>query len=108
MRLVAASVAMFAAAIACHNRSSQETGPAPAAQDTANVTRQVDPNRTGPPGTGGRAGNGTVTPDSLGVDSSRARVDTSRAAPPPGTAVPQDTLGPRPGDRTATDSSAAR
>jgi hypothetical protein len=108
MRVVTAWAAMFAAAIACHNRSSDESGPAPAAQDTTNVTRQVDPNRTGPPGTGGRAGNGTITPDSMGVDSSRTRVDTAQAGPPPGAAVPQDTLGPRTTDSTATDSASAR
>ena len=107
MRVVAAW-AMLAAAVACHNRSREETGPAPAAQDTANVTRQVDPNRTGPPGTGGRPGNGTITPDSLGVDSTRARVDTTRAGPPAGAAAPQDTLGPRVTDSTRTDSAAAR
>jgi hypothetical protein len=106
MRIVAAWAAMLAAAVACHNRSSEETGPAPAAQDTTNVTRQVDPNRTGPPGTGGRAGNGTVTPDSLGMDSTRSRVDTTQQGPPAGTAVPQDTLGPRATDSTAADSTA--
>jgi len=108
MRVVAAWAAMLAAAVACHNRSSEETGPAPAAQDTSNVTRQVDPNRTGPPGTGGRPGNGTITPDSLGVDSTRVRVDTAQAGPPAGAAVPQDTLGPRRTDSTSTDSAAAR
>src|SRR4051812_26282132 len=82
-------VAAAATLVACHNRGEDETGAAPARGDTTAVTRQVDPERTGPPGVAGRPGNATVTPDSVagdsvGIDSTSARVDTtSQTGPTP-------------------------
>lgn len=112
---------------ACHHQNEPQTGaaPAPAARDTAAaatrdtmnaaardsaardttaVTHQIDPNRTGPPGTAGRAPNGTVNVDSVGVDSTRAKVDTAKNVPQ---AAPQDTLGPRTPSGASTDTSSS-
>src|SRR5690348_11406740 len=94
---------------ACHHQNEPQTGAAPqpaasdtaaaatrrdtvgaATRDSAAVTHQVDPNRTGPPGTGGRAPTGTVNVDSVGLDSTKVRVDTAKNVPQ---AAPQDTLG---------------
>ena len=61
--------AMAAVSLACHNRAEDEVGAAPEQTDTTAVTHVIDSTRTGPPGVGGRPGNATVTPDSVGVDS---------------------------------------
>ncbi len=92
--------AMAAVSLACHNRAEDEVGAAPDQQgDTTAVTHVIDSTRTGPPGVGGRTGDGTVTPDSVGVDSALTNqenpgtpgvTDTSTY-----TSTPQDTLGPR-------------
>jgi hypothetical protein len=110
---------------ACHHQNEPQTGAAPqpavrdtaaatrdtagaaardtaAGGDTSAVTHQVDPNRTGPPGTGGRAPTGTVNVDSVGLDSTKARVDTAKNVPQ---ASPQDTLGPRAPSGASSDTS---
>ena len=99
--LMLALVAGFTAA--CHNRPEEEVGAAPEqteadpAADTAGVTHAIDSTRTGPPGVAGRPGEGTVTLDSVGVDSATVQGDTAAtgfdttASP---TSTPQDTLGP--------------
>ena len=87
---------LLAAAIAlagCHNRSDEQAGAAPDRGDTTAVTRQIDPERTGPPGTAGRPAGSEVNVDSLGADSAAVRTDTTSTTVP--TAPPQDTLGPR-------------
>jgi hypothetical protein len=94
--LILAAVAVLSAG--CHNRSEEEVGAAPdeGQTDTTAVTHEIDSTRTGPPGVGGRPGNATVTPDSVGIDSAAVEADTSTAAQDTGlTATPQDTLGPR-------------
>ena len=79
-----------------------EVGAAPDQGDTTAVTHVIDSTRTGPPGVGGRPGNATVTPDSVGVDSAltnqenpgtpgQTNTDTTGAW----SSTPQDTLGPR-------------
>ena len=94
--------AMAAVSLACHNRSEDEVGAAPDQGDTTAVTHAIDSTRTGPPGVGGRPGNATVTPDSVGVDSAltnqenpgtpgQTNTDTTGAW----SSTPQDTLGPR-------------
>jgi hypothetical protein len=94
--------AMAAVSLACHNRSEDEVGAAPDQGDTTAVTHAIDSTRTGPPGTGGRPGNATVTTDSVGVDSAltnqedpgtpgQTNTDTTAAW----SSTPQDTLGPR-------------
>src|SRR5215213_11627063 len=95
--------AMAAVSLACHNRSDEEVGAAPDQGnqgDTTAVTHAIDSTRTGPPGVGGRPGNATVTPDSVGVDSAltnQENAGTPGAADTTGgyTSTPQDTLGPR-------------
>lgn len=118
------SLMLLAAAVAlagCHNRSDEQAGAAPDRGDTTAVTHQIDPERTGPPGTAGRPGGSEVNVDSIGVDSAAVRTDTTATVP---TAAPQDTLGPRStadsasvgatidstslGDSTFADSSSAR
>ena len=87
---------LFAAAVAlaaCAGRSEDETAAAPAPDDTTAVTHVIDSTRTGPPGTGGRHGDATVTPDSVLDDTTNVVHDTM----PPGESPisePQDTLGP--------------
>src|ERR687889_1516331 len=87
---------------ACHNRSEDEVGAAPDQGDTTAVTHAIDSTRTGPPGVGGRPGDATVTPDSVGVDSAltgqenpgtpgQTNTDTTGSW----SSTPQDTLGPR-------------
>jgi hypothetical protein len=95
--------AMAAVSIACANRTEDtEVGAAPDQGDTTAVTHAIDSTRTGPPGVGGRPGNATVTPDSVGVDSAltnqenpgtpgQTNTDTTGAW----SSTPQDTLGPR-------------
>src|SRR5919107_1418507 len=94
---------------ACHNRSEDEVGAAPDRGDTTAVTHAIDSTRTGPPGVGGRPGDATVTPDSVGVDTTAAQggMDTtSMGQDTTSTSTPQDTLGPSdpntgaPGDTT--------
>jgi hypothetical protein len=102
-------VAAAATLVACHNRGEDETGAAPARADTTAVTRQVDPDRTGPPGEAGRPGNATITPDSIVGDSARidstgVRVDTTGQTGQSPVSVPQDTLGPRNPDTTNVNS----
>src|SRR4051794_14698819 len=100
MRKLFFLVAAAALSAACHNRSDEEVGAAPdqGSTDTTAVTHVIDSTRTGPPGVGGRPGDATITPDSVGLDSATVR-DTTRAADTSLTSTPQDTLGP--GDPTA-------
>src|SRR5215213_11244570 len=93
--------AMAAVSLACHNRSDEEVGAAPDQGnqgDTTAVTHVIDSTRTGPPGVGGRPGNATVTPDSVGADTTAMQGgmdSTSMGQDTSMTAMPQDTLGPR-------------
>ena len=119
-------LAAAATLAACHNRSDESVGAAPergdstavtydstttardttaVTGDTSAVTHQVDPERTGPPGTAGRPGNATVTPDSVGIDSTGVQMDSTAQNNPSPVSVPQDTLGPNNIDSTAVDSS---
>jgi hypothetical protein len=97
-----------AALAACHSRNQDQAGAAPKTGDTTAV-HVIDTTRTGPPGTAGRPAGSTVTLDSTGVDTSKAKIDTlapgARAAP-----SPQDTLGPRAtnGDTAHVDTSSTR
>ncbi len=102
--------AMAAVSLACHNRSEDEVGAAPDQGDTTAVTHAIDSTRTGPPGVGGRPGDATVTPDSVGVDSAltnqedpgtpgQTDTDTTGAW----SSTPQDTLGPRNPNQPAYD-----
>src|SRR4051794_30910518 len=107
MRNLLMLAAAAALAAACHNRSEDEVGAAPdqGRTDTTAVTHEIDSTRTGPPGVGGRPGNATVTPDSVGLDSTATRGamdSTSMGQDTSMTSMPQDTLGPR---DTGTDSS---
>ena len=109
MRKLFFLVAAAALSAACHNRSDEEVGAAPdqGRTDTTAVTHAIDSTRTGPPGVGGRPGNATITPDSVGVDSTAAQGtsdstsmgamdSTSMGQDTSGmTSTPQDTLGPR-------------
>ena len=103
--LLAAAVALAA----CHSSNPDQAGPAPAPASTTDsaVTHVIDSTRTGPPGTQGRSGQGTVTPDSVGIPDSAARVDTTMQSPGP-TSAPQDTLGPQGLDSATTDTTGAR
>ncbi|MDF3052641.1 MAG: hypothetical protein K0S19_746 [Geminicoccaceae bacterium] len=87
--------AMAAVSLACHNRAEDEVGAAPEQTDTTAVTHVIDSTRTGPPGVGGRPGNATVTPDSVGVDSAVTTQDTTGGIDTTLTSTPQDTLGPQ-------------
>src|SRR6476620_10071239 len=94
MRKMLILAAVAAVSAACHNRSQDEVGAAPDRGNTTAVTHAIDSTRTGPPGVGGRPGDATVTPDSVGVDTAMflqntATTDTTL------TSTPQDTLGPR-------------
>ena len=92
--MLAAGVAVSAA---CHNRAGEETGAAPATgrNDTTAVTHVIDSTRTGPPGVAGRPGNATITPDSVGIDSTAVRDSTATNTGTSPVSTPQDTLGPR-------------
>jgi hypothetical protein len=111
MRKLFFLVAAAALSAACHNRSDEEVGAAPdqGSTDTTAVTHAIDSTRTGPPGVGGRPGNATITPDSVGVDSAAtqgAMDSTSMGQDTTGmSSVPQDTLGPR---NTSADTSSMR
>lgn len=115
MRKLAFLVAAAALSAACHNRSDEEVGAAPdqGRTDTTAVTHEIDSTRTGPPGVGGRPGNATVTPDSVGLDSAATRgaMDSTSAAAGQDTSltsIPQDTLGPRNPNSPAYPSDTAR
>jgi len=101
MRKLLFLVAVAALSAACHNRSDEEVGAAPdqGQADTTNVTHAIDSTRTGPPGVGGRPGDATVTPDSVGVDSAMTQggtdTTTTMGQDTSLTSTPQDTLGPR-------------
>jgi hypothetical protein len=100
MRKLLFLVAAAALSAACHNRSDEEVGAAPdqGRTDTTAVTHEIDSTRTGPPGVGGRPGNATVTPDSVGADSTnmvQPTDSTSMGQDTSMTAMPQDTLGPK-------------
>jgi len=101
MRKLLFLVAAAALSAACHNRSDEEVGAAPdqGQADTTNVTHVIDSTRTGPPGVGGRPGDATVTPDSVGVDSAATQdgtdTTTTMGQDTSLTSTPQDTLGPR-------------
>jgi hypothetical protein len=97
--------AVAALSAACHNRPEEEVGAAPeqaetdtigVAADTGAVTHAIDSTRTGPPGVGGRPGNATVTPDSVGVDSAAVQGGdtTGTGLDTTTTSVPQYILGP--------------
>jgi len=99
-------LAVAASLVGCHSRSNEAAGAAPDRGDTT-ATHVVDPHRTGPPGTAGRPGGATVGVDSLGVDGTNARVDTSAArAAKARRSIPQDTLGPSNIDTTRADTTA--
>jgi hypothetical protein len=110
--LILASVAAITAA--CHNRNEDEVGAAPdqGRADTTAVTHQIDSTRTGPPGEAGRPGNATITPDSVGIDSTAVRQGagdtTSMGQDTSLTSTPQDTLGPRNPGAGAIDTTGAR
>ena len=92
--------AMAAVSVACANRAEDDVGAAPDQGDTTAVTHVIDSTRTGPPGVGGRPGDATITPDSVGVDSALTNQEnpgTPNSSDTTGawTATPQDTLGPR-------------
>ena len=101
MRKLFFLVAAAALSAACHNRSEEEVGAAPdeGRTDTTAVTHAIDSTRTGPPGVGGRPGDATVTPDSVGADSAAVQggMDTTSIGQDTTgmTSTPQDTLGPR-------------
>jgi len=95
----------------CSSRVEDQAGAAPDTGDTTGVTHAIDTTRTGPPGTGGRPGNATVTTDSVLSDTVDVMADTTMAdtmmtdttmtdtttmdmGESPSSA-PQDTLGPR-------------
>lgn len=88
--------AMAAVSLACHNRAEDEVGAAPEQSDTTAVTHAIDSTRTGPPGVGGRPGDATVTPDSVGVDSALTNQENPETpdSTTSWTSTPQDTLGP--------------
>ena len=88
--LLAAAVALAA----CAGRTEDETGAAPAPDDTTGVTHAIDTTRTGPPGVGGRHGDATVTLDSVLDDTTGVRRDTMSAPGDSAASTPQDTLGP--------------
>jgi hypothetical protein len=95
--LILAAVA--AVSLACHNRAEDEVGAAPEQTDTTAVTHVIDSTRTGPPGVGGRPGDATITPDSVGVDSALTNQENGDTLATPDTttswtSTPQDTLGP--------------
>ncbi|HUR95666.1 MAG TPA: hypothetical protein VMY76_13870 [Gemmatimonadales bacterium] len=98
-------LAVAATLAACHSRTEDQAAAAPESGDTTAVTHQIDPERTGPPGTGGRPSNATVNVDSLGLDSANVQVDSASRTDAGSVSVPQDTLGPRPFDSTSTDTS---
>ena len=100
--LILAAVATLSAA--CHNRNEEQTGAAPDRGDTTAVTHAIDSTRTGPPGVAGRPGNATVTPDSVGLDSTTARQNTG-VGDTTQISTPQDTLGPRDTNAAPSDSS---
>jgi hypothetical protein len=111
MRKMFFLVAAAALSAACHNRSDEEVGAAPdqGSTDTTAVTHAIDSTRTGPPGVGGRPGNATVTPDSVGIDSAATQGATDSTSMGQDTtgmsSTPQDTLGPR---NTSADTSSMR
>jgi hypothetical protein len=114
MRKLLMLAAVAAVSAACHNRND-DMGAAPdqGAKDTTTaVTHVIDSTRTGPPGEAGRPGNATVTPDSVGLDSTavnQGSSDTTSAGRDTSlTSTPQDTLGPRNPGAGAIDSTAVR
>lgn len=93
---------------ACHSRNEDQAGAAPDTDRDAPATHAIDTTRTGPPGTGGRPSDATVTMDSVTSDSA-AVVDTTSTMTPSPTSTPQDTLGPsdfESGTGATTDSAA--
>jgi len=112
MRKLLMLAAAAALSAACHNRSEDEVGAAPdqGRTDTTAVTHEIDSTRTGPPGVGGRPGDATVTPDSVGLDSTAARgADSSAVGRDTSlTSTPQDTLGPKDSGAGAIDTSSMR
>jgi hypothetical protein len=115
MRKLLILAAAAALSAGCHNRNEDEVGAAAPNQgrtDTTAVTHVIDSTRTGPPGVGGRPGNATVTPDSVGIDSTAVRSGaadtTSMNRDTTLTATPQDTLGPRDTGANAQDSTTLR
>ncbi len=82
------------AVAACAGRSEDDTAAAPAPDDTTAVTHVIDSTRTGPPGTGGRPSNATITVDSVVDDTSNVQYDSPDATGDSPISTPQDTLGP--------------
>lgn len=95
--LAAASIA------ACSSRVEDQAGAAPDTGDSTAVTHAIDTARTGPPGTGGRPGNATVTTDSVLSDSVEMETDTTMMDMGEPSSGPQDTLGPREPDLYESD-----
>jgi type IV pilus biogenesis protein CpaD/CtpE len=97
MRKLSLLAVGLAVSAACHNRNDEQAGAAPAQgrTDTTAVTHAIDSTRTGPPGVAGRPGDATVTPDSVGIDSTAVRDSTPENRGASGVSTPQDTLGPR-------------
>jgi type IV pilus biogenesis protein CpaD/CtpE len=108
MRKLLLLTAGLIASTACHNRTEDQTGAAPAQgrTDTTAVTHVIDSTRTGPPGVAGRPGNATITPDSVGIDSTAVRDSTASNNGTSPVSTPQDTLGPRDITPAAGDSAA--
>jgi hypothetical protein len=99
MRKLLIFAAVAALSAACHQRTEDEIGAAPdeGQVDTTAVTHTIDSTRTGPPGVGGRPPNATVTPDSVGADTTAVQgaPDTMTVGQDTAlTSTPQDTLGP--------------
>src|SRR4051795_11860968 len=97
MRKLLILAAVAAVSAACHNRNEDQAGAAPdeGRTDTTAVTHVIDSTRTGPPGVAGRPGNATITPDSVGIDSTALRDSTTSNNGTSPVSTPQDTLGPR-------------
>lgn len=94
-------LAVGVALAACAGQNEDETGAAPAPDDTTGVTHVIDSTRTGPPGVTGRPGNATVTVDSVVDDTTAVEPDTMSAPSVSPTSTPQDTLGPDTPDTSA-------
>jgi hypothetical protein len=92
-RAIILAAAMIIAA--CQGRNEAEVGPAPESDPDAPTTHAIDTTRTGPPGTGGRPSDATVTMDSVTTDTTTTTpADSAGGITPGATSTPQDTLGP--------------
>jgi hypothetical protein len=108
MKRILILAACAATIAACHSKTEDQAGPAPARDtttaaargDTTAPTHAIDTTRTGPPGEAGRPGNATINRDSVLGDTTQVGRDTTMKANPQ--APPQDTLGPRNSGQTDT------